>query len=345
MFKSAGRIFLIVSLFNLNACFAQHYPDREENISALEAISIPIPQTNPDELRRLQQITYPEYKIQPGDVFEIHLYGEDALHMPEAKVSLNGTLTYYLTGETQVVGLSIAEAQNHLKIKLLNYFESPDLSLIPKEINSLKYTVLGKVAKPGLYPINRPLKVLDVLSVAEGLTSERLPNSFLTDIDLKSSYILRNNTVLPVRFDQLLIQGDSRHNIPIMPNDHIYIAPASHAEIYVLGEVKTPNIYPYSRDLTLTQVLTLAGGLNNLAELNQVNLIRGGLHDPQVYHIDLQAILKGQKQDVLLKAGDMIYVSPNGLALWKQITDSVLPSLQSLQSAFFIYDISRRNLQ
>lgn len=348
-----SRLSLLVLLGNLSACYALQPPREPESntpteIHSASPLPLEVSAPNPDmvqqQLQALQKVHYPAYRIQPGDVFDIFLYGEDSMHLPEAKVRLDGYLSYYLTGETKVAGLTLSEATEHLKIKLLNYFEDPNLSLIPKQIHSPQFTILGQVHNPGRYTIDAPLRLVEALAEANGIKQEVLTNLQISNVDLKRSYLIRDQHLLPINFEALLKRGDMLQNIPILPGDHIYIAPALDTEIYVLGEVKSPSVYPYQAGMQLSQALARAGGFLSLAELQHVYVIRGSLQKPQVYQLDLTQILAGSRSDFVLDPGDIVYLPPNGLSRWKDISDSLLPSLQSLQSAFFIYDITRRNL-
>ena len=79
--------------------------------------------------------------------------------------------------------------------------------------------------------------------------------------------------------------------------------------IEVLGEVQKPGSIPIQPGMTLLRAIALAGGFNTIAKKNAVTL-RRKLKDgtTKVVTIDVDAILENKFVDVLLQAGDSIYV-------------------------------------
>ncbi len=76
------------------------------------------------------------------------------------------------------------------------------------------------------------------------------------------------------------------------------------ARISVGGEVKSPQLVPYSGDLTLLRVVNAAGGFSEHANQSKVKLIRNG----KVQVVDVKAIRKDPALDVVLQPGDTIDV-------------------------------------
>jgi protein involved in polysaccharide export with SLBB domain len=76
--------------------------------------------------------------------------------------------------------------------------------------------------------------------------------------------------------------------------------------VYVAGEVKVPQKYVYSRDLTLAKAIKLAKGVTSKAS-DKVTLSREG-SDDQTFK--LKAIQKDGAPDIKLKPGDKVFVSP-----------------------------------
>jgi polysaccharide export outer membrane protein len=81
-------------------------------------------------------------------------------------------------------------------------------------------------------------------------------------------------------------------------------------QISVLGQVKKPGNFPFQPGMTLVQAISLAGGLNSIAQSGKIRLtrqIKG--RGTQTVSVDLDAINSGDAQDVLLQAGDRVFVS------------------------------------
>lgn len=80
-------------------------------------------------------------------------------------------------------------------------------------------------------------------------------------------------------------------------------------EIFLIGEVEKPGVYPLAGNDTLLQLLTRAGGLSIYADRDSIRVIRRDRETVTEHTVDYDAILKGDlKQDILLRPGDRIIV-------------------------------------
>jgi len=78
--------------------------------------------------------------------------------------------------------------------------------------------------------------------------------------------------------------------------------------VIVLGQVAKPGSFPLSPGITLMQVLSLAGGLTQIADDNNVTLTRKYDKGTKTVTISVDAITDGEAPDVPLQAGDRLYV-------------------------------------
>ncbi len=79
-------------------------------------------------------------------------------------------------------------------------------------------------------------------------------------------------------------------------------------EVSVLGQVNTPGSYPFKDRLTLVQAISLAGGMNPLAQKKKVKLIRDADGGRQTFVIDVREILESKRADLPLQPGDIVFV-------------------------------------
>jgi polysaccharide export outer membrane protein len=92
------------------------------------------------------------------------------------------------------------------------------------------------------------------------------------------------------------------------PSIVISIKEYNSKRITVLGQVQKPGSFPLTPGLSLIQAISLAGGLNAIANKDRVNLTRrtkGGRH---TVVLSIEAITEGRSPDLPLQAGDAIYV-------------------------------------
>lgn len=79
--------------------------------------------------------------------------------------------------------------------------------------------------------------------------------------------------------------------------------------ITVLGQVKSPGSFPFQAGMTLVQALSQAGGATAIAMVDQVRLTRLLEHGKSTtVVVDVSSINAGASEDILLQAGDRIFV-------------------------------------
>ncbi len=84
----------------------------------------------------------------------------------------------------------------------------------------------------------------------------------------------------------------------------------SNRRVIVLGANGGQVISLENENMSIAEILALAGGLNFGAKANEVKLIRGDLSNPQVYMIDLTTI-EGMRSTILeVQPGDIVYIQP-----------------------------------
>jgi len=83
--------------------------------------------------------------------------------------------------------------------------------------------------------------------------------------------------------------------------------------VVVGGQVDKPGKYELRADMTVTEVLAMAGAFNERAKHSQVLLVRkSGPEWAEVRTLDVKAMMKdGLREDVHLESGDMIFVPKN----------------------------------
>jgi len=339
--KTAKRYLMtlvLIALFSFSACESEKGFIRHQQSPALSTEEqaeqqprrIKSEEEIISELRSLNKLEAKSYLIGPSDKFDFSVYNEPDLQLKGVIVRADGYITLNLIGDLKVEGLTIGQATELINQKYEKYLKSPKTSLIPYELSSGKFTILGKVNNPGSYSIEKELRLLDAIAMAGGLSIGIFKNSTVELADLEHSFIVRQHSILPVNFVRLIKKGDTLHNIPIHPGDYINIPSSRSQEVYVLGAVKTPDAYGYRENLTLTQIITYAQGTLSVSSEGHIRVIRGGLSDPKVFVVDLKKIKAGRLLDFKLEPGDIVFVPKTPLAKWNDVMEQVLPSIEAL---------------
>ncbi len=111
-----------------------------------------------------------------------------------------------------------------------------------------------------------------------------------------------------------LISGSPKYNIVIRPGDIIRVPVAGQGIVYLGGQIARPGTYqiPVSGQLTLLRAIDAAGGLNQIAIPERVDLTRMvGPSSQAMVRVNLRAIAEGTHPDIFLKPDDRITIGTN----------------------------------
>jgi polysaccharide export outer membrane protein len=159
----------------------------------------------------------PEYRIGIEDVLDISVWNVAELQKtlpvrPDGKISLP------LVNDVVAAGLTPMELRDQLTKLISAFVHKPDVSVVVREIRSLKVSVIGQVRAPGRYDLKGPSTVLDALALAGGFTDFAARRKIT---------IMRpaGNTVQRVHFDYdaVVSQGNGRNNLLLKPGDIVVV--------------------------------------------------------------------------------------------------------------------------
>ncbi len=118
------------------------------------------------------------YTINPGDVLEVSVWGEEAL-LREIRVLPDGTISFPMIGNLPASGKTIPVVQNTIREKLKEFISDPVVSVAVKSVLGNEVYVIGQVTKPGNFVMYQRMNIMQVLSLAGGLTPFAKANNIL----------------------------------------------------------------------------------------------------------------------------------------------------------------------
>ena len=159
----------------------------------------------------------PEYRIGIEDVLDVAVWNVAELQKT-VPVRPDGKISLPLVNDVVAAGLTPMELRDQLTKKIATYVQNPDVSVVVREIRSLKVSVIGQVRSPGRYEVKGPSTVLDALALAGGFT-EFAARRKVT--------ILRSTgtTVQRLRFDYdaAVSRGSVKNNMLVRPGDIVVV--------------------------------------------------------------------------------------------------------------------------
>jgi len=109
-----------------------------------------------------------DYIIGPSDSLAINVWKDSELSRT-VTVRPDGKISLPLVGELAVSGLTAANVQRLITQRLTEYVSTPQVTVIVQEVRSQTFVIVGKVGKPGAYPLGKPITILEALANAGGL--------------------------------------------------------------------------------------------------------------------------------------------------------------------------------
>jgi len=109
------------------------------------------------------------YRLGPEDLIEVFVWNEEDL-TKEVSVRPDGRISLPLVNEVMASGRTAEEIQQEITVRLGAYLEDPVVSVLVKEINSAKISVLGEVRDANRFLLRQRTTVLDAIAMAGGFT-------------------------------------------------------------------------------------------------------------------------------------------------------------------------------
>jgi polysaccharide export outer membrane protein len=109
-------------------------------------------------------------EIAVGDVVSVRVFNQDANSADRVRVREDGKIALPLLHDVQVAGFEPAELARRLEVKLKEFITTPVVTVVVNERRPLHIPVMGRVARPGIYDLERGSSLVHALASAGGLT-------------------------------------------------------------------------------------------------------------------------------------------------------------------------------
>jgi len=206
------------------------------------------------------------YVIGPDDQLRVRIWGQ-INYSGNLRVDRSGDIYLPQTGTLHVAGLPFAELDQHLRAAVAKMYKNFDLSVDVGQIRSIQVYVTGHARRPGAYTVSALSSLVDALFASGGPS----PQGSLRHIQLKRD----GKTIADFDLYALLLHGDKSHDVHLLPEDVLYIAPVGH-QAAITGSVATPAIYELLDGETIGDLIETAGNMTALSSSARVSLERVG---------------------------------------------------------------------
>lgn len=110
-----------------------------------------------------------DYVIGPSDLLSIVFWKEKDLTC-DVVVRPDGRISVPLLNDVQAAGLTPEQLRQTIIQSARRFIEQPVVAVVVKQISNHRVFIAGQVLKPGPFPLAGPTTVLQVISMAGGVT-------------------------------------------------------------------------------------------------------------------------------------------------------------------------------
>lgn len=241
--------------------------------------------------------------LSPGDVIEFAVYGVPEMTQ-RVRLNPNGVVYLPLLNEVPLGGLTPEQAQKKLEDELVSggFLRTPHVTVTVVEYAN-GISLLGEVARPGVYPAGGARHLYDVIAAAGGLT----PSA--------GSLVTISHSNQPDKPETVNITRDPSKspeaNVLVSPGDTVVVSKAG--VIYVVGEVVQPSgfILDEASSFTVLKAVAMARGVTRNAKMSATRVIRKNDNGFQEIAVPLDKIMSAKAKDVELRPDDIVFVPTN----------------------------------
>ncbi len=276
------------------------------------------------------------YLLGPGDVVDVRVFGQPDLNAL-AEVDSDGNISSLPFLESPIIARcrTEKEVQKEIAAAYAKYLKNPQVSVRITERKSRQpATVFGAVRQPTRIQMQRKVRLNEMMAASGGFTERAAGTIQILHTEPvmcpepgeEAEAAPIDGTKIPLQVIRIseLRAGKSEANPVIRPGDYILVTEAE--PVYITGSVQSPQGVYIRDQLTLSRALAMVGGVKKEAKTTDVRIYRQkpGSIDQETIRIDLQAIKKNQKPDVLLQPYDVIEVPEAGMLSSGRIGQTLL---------------------
>lgn len=291
------------------------------------------------------------YRIGPGDLIDVRVFGHPEMGR-ETRVSNQGTIRLPFLDDIQVACMSETQISRLIIERYKKYLRDPQIDVLVKEYKSQPVAVIGSVATPGRFQLQRRVRLLELLTFSGGpnLNSGGVVHVIrgsapdfceMKDsggavapvagvVPVEKTPAVTSESGIPVHEDPQIAAAQDQgvlmtYNIKdvllglpesnpfIRPGDIISVPETD--QVFVTGMVVKPGPISVRTQVTLMQALGMAGGFMPDAARNRVRVVR---QDPatkirEEFIFNVDQIRQKKSEDIVLQPNDVVDV-PGSIA-------------------------------
>lgn len=252
------------------------------------ALNIPIP---------------PGYVLGAGDQILIDVWGASQT-LVEGEISPDGNVVVEGVGPIYLAGLTVAEANKHVKNILGEIYGGSNINLTVGAVRSVQVQVTGEVVAPGNYTLSALSTAFNALYAAGGVSE-------LGTLRAINVY-RRGKLISTIDVYDYILNGNTQTDVRLEDNDVVSVG-AYDAIVNIQGKIKRPMLYELKSDETLSRLMLYSGSFSGDAYKENIRVVRKSGREYSIFTVG-----RSEFATFAMCDGDSVYV------------DSVIPRYSNL---------------
>ncbi|MFN7926794.1 MAG: polysaccharide biosynthesis/export family protein [Blastocatellia bacterium] len=296
------------------------------------------------------------YRIGPGDLLSIQIFNRPQLSREAVRVDGRGMIQLpWIDDDIRVACHTEAEVAAEITARYRSLLRAPQVGVFVKEFQSQPVAVIGAVNQPGRYQLQRPVRLLELLTFAGG-PAERAGRTIhiihtapvpfceqetVNDVQPRAQFQAavveptpeteksEEQTALTALSLADVMRGGQQANPFVRPGDIVTLPEAE--QVFVVGNVLRPAGFPLRGNVTVSQAIAMAGGLLPASKTDRIAIVRQTPTGKRELYVDLKAINRQQAEDIALQANDIVTVpTAGGKNFVRTIVGALAPAVVQL---------------
>ncbi|MGH8183665.1 MAG: polysaccharide biosynthesis/export family protein [Rhodanobacteraceae bacterium] len=283
------------------------------------------------------------YRIGPGDTLYITVWDHPELTSPAGSqqqtvangrlVLPDGTIYYPFLGKFKIAGMTLEQARDTLSSRLAHWIKNPQVDINVVDYASQRVVLEGALVKSGTQTLTTV-----PLTLAQAIANAGVDNQ---NANLSNVVLTRDDHGYHLNLSGYAGKGGPAGKVYLEAGDRVLVPYNDRQKVYVMGEVTRPQALRFKTgDISLTQALGDAGGLNEVTSKGVIYVVRGALskngkqvQQPTVYQLDAKSPAAFALADsFMVKPGDVVFASAAGITRWNRFMSQLLPLTSALSA-------------
>ncbi len=258
------------------------------------------------------------YTLGPGDLIVVQVLDMEELGRDPYPIDMRGNISLPVAGRIHASGLTVEQLEETIAQRLKSALKDPQVTVGLREMRSQPVSVLGSLKNPGVYQVQGNKTLLEMLSMAGGLSPEAGYSVRIArqkawgQIPLPGAALDETGQfwTAEIGVKEIMDAISPEKNIQVKPNDVITVPRGQ--MVYVMGAVKKSGgfVLGEREKTTALEALSMAEGTASFSKEGDARILRK-TSDPNKrleIPVNLAKVLKGQSKDVPMEADDILYV-------------------------------------